>query len=191
MDYKELEEKLNALVGVTIRLEDAFMENGGEVTEEIEQMMMTETDLKALLSSEGVDMLGRWLKSKEDRKKALKAEKDYVARQIEANDASIAFVKEKIMQVMAALGEEKVKGNLGYSFTATTSTTTSVDKDVLNGTYLEKVKEALTGILPEDVSVSLSASVSKVAEGAELPAYYSRTSEPSVRFVKPRASKEA
>ena len=190
MDYKELQDILSTLEYTSYKLEETYVENEGEVTEETELMEGEITAMKTLLNTEGVDLLGRWLKGKEDKKKALKAEKDFLTRQMEATEKTISFIKSQINKVMVATGQVKIKGSLGYSFATTTSTKTEVDKDLLNEAYLAKVQDAVKDILPADVSVSLSASVSKLDEGAELPNYYSRTSTPSVTFTKPRAKKE-
>ena len=189
MDYKELQDILSTLEYTSYKLEETYVETEGEVTEETELMEGEITAMKTLLNTEGVDLLGRWLKGKEDRKKALKAEKDFLTRQMEAIDKTIEFIKSQMNKVMVATGQVKIKGSLGYTFSTSTSTTTSVDKDLLNEAYLKKVEEAVKDILPADVSVSLSASVSKV-EGESLPGYYKRTSTPSITFTKPRAKKE-
>ena len=190
MDYKELQDILSTLEYTSYKLEETYVENEGEVTEETELMEGEITAMKTLLNTEGVDLLGRWLKGKEDRKKALKAEKDYLTRQMEAIDKTIEFIKTKMNEVMTATGQEKIKGSLGYSFALSTSTKTEVDKEMLKEYFQEAVNEALKDILPADVSVTLTASVSKLEEGAELPDYYSRTETPTIRFTKPRAKKE-
>ena len=190
MDYKELQDILSTLEYTSYKLEETYVENEGEVTEETELMEGEITAMKTLLNTEGVDLLGRWLKGKEDRKKALKAEKDYLTRQMEAIDKTIEFIKTKMNEVMTATGQEKIKGSLGYSFALSTSTKTEVDKEMLKEYYQEAVNEALKDILPADVSVTLTASVSKLEEGAVLPDYYSRTETPTIRFTKPRAKKE-
>lgn len=190
MDYKELQDILSTLEYTSYKLEETYVENEGEVTEETELMEGEITAMKTLLNTEGVDLLGRWLKGKEDRKKALKAEKDYLTRQMEAIDKTIEFIKSQMFKVMVATGQEKIKGDLGYTFATAISTKTEVDKELLKEYYQEAVNEALKDILPADVSVTLTASVSKVEEGAELPGYYNRTETPTIRFTKPRAKKE-
>ena len=191
MTYNEFKDALAQLDWASYHLEETYCENEGEVTEETEKMETEIEALKQLLNTDGVDYLGRWLKGKEDRKKALKAEKDYVTRQIEAVDNTIAFIKAKITELMKATGCDKVKGGLGYSFATSVSTKTEVNKDLLKELYQDKVEKALWGIIPEDVTVTLGASVSRLDEDSELPAYYNRTETPTVRFTKPRASKEA
>ena len=190
MDYKELQDILSTLDYTAYKLESLYVENEGEVTDETELLEGQVEAMKTLLNGEGVDFLGRWLKGKEDKKKAIKAEKDYLTRQMEAIDKTVDFIKAKIREVMVATGCEKVKGELGYSFATSTSKTTEADKDLLREMYQAKVDAALDGILPADVTVTLSASVSKVAEGSELPEYYTRTETPTVKFTKPRAAKE-
>ena len=195
MDYKELNQVLANLDQAVYQLEETYIENEGEVTEETERMEAEITGLQDLLTREGIDLLGAWLKAKEDRKKALKAEKDYITRQMSAIDETIDFIKSKVNQVMVATGQEKVKGDRGYSFTATISTKTEVDKDVLKSAYAGIVEDAIRAAgVPAYVGVSLTASSTKAAEvgiqdGDEQ--IFVTTEKPSVRFTKPRASKEA
>ena len=189
MDYKDFENAVSILQEKTYRLEQLYVENEGEVTEETEKMEAEIEALKFLLNGEGVDFLGRWLKSKEDRKKALKAEKDYISRQIESIEKTISFINGKIRLIMDATGCERVKGEYGYSFATYDSVKTEVDKDLLNTYYLSKVQEAVKDILPADVTITLGASVSKLDGGVRLPDYYKVTETPSIRFTKPRAKK--
>ena len=176
-------------------LEDLYIEGEGEVTEETERLEAQISGLQELLTKEGIDLLGAWLKSKEDRKKALKAEKDYISRQILANDTTIEFIKDKITEVMKATGQEKIKGERGYSFTASHSVKTEVDKDVLKALYADKVEEAIRAAgVPAYVGVSLTASSTKanelgVLEGDE--EIFSTTEKDTVTFRKPKAGKEA
>ena len=194
MDYKELNQALATLDQATIALEETYMENEGEITEETEQMEQEISGLQELLTTEGIDLLGGWLKAKEDKKKSLKAEKDYITRQISAIDETIDFIKDKVTEVMKATGQDKIKGDRGYSFTATHSVKTDVDKDVLKALYADKVEEAIRAAhIPAYVSVSLNASSTNanelgVLEGDE--EIFSTTEKDTVTFRKPKASKE-
>lgn len=194
MDYKELNQVLATLDQATIALEETYMENEGEITEETEQMEQEISGLQELLTTEGIDLLGGWLKAKEDKKKSLKAEKDYITRQISAIDETIDFIKDKVTEVMKATGQDKIKGDRGYSFTATHSVKTDVDKDVLKALYADKVEEAIRAAhIPAYVGVSLTASSTKanelgVLEGDE--EIFSTTEKDTVTFRKPKASKE-
>ena len=194
MDYKELQQALSQLEEVMNNLEELYILNEGECTEESEKMEVEVDTLKELLSGDGIDMLGRWLKSKEDRKKALKAEKDYITRQMASIDKGIEYIKSMINKVMVATGVEKVKGDRGYSFATTTSTKTDINKDVLKALYADKVEEAIRSAhRPAYVGVTLTASSTKatelgVVEGDE--DIFVTMSKPSVRFGKPRANTE-
>ena len=195
MDYKEMNQVLADLDQAMVTLEETYIENEGEVTEETEQMEAQISGLKELLTGEGIDLLGGWLKAKEDKKKSLKAEKDYITRQMAAIDETIEFIKTKVNQILVATGQEKVKGARGYSFAATISSKTEVDKDVLKYNYDFKVEQAIRAAgIPDYVGFSLTASSTKakevgVQEGDEN--LFVTTEKPSVRFTKPRASKEA
>jgi len=190
MDYNEFKEALATLDWAAYHLEETYTETEGEVTDETEKIEAEIEALRHLLNTEGVDFLGRWLKGKEDKKKALKAEKDYVSKQIEAVDRTITFIKSKINELMEMTGCEKVKGSLGYTFTSMVSTKTEVNKEILNDFFKDKVEEMLKDILPVDVTVTLGASVSKLPEGSPVPVWYNVTETPTVRFTKPRGKKE-
>ena len=195
MDYKEMNQVLATLDQATIALEETYIENEGEITEETEQMEQEISGLQELLTTEGIDLLGGWLKAKEDKKKSLKAEKDYITRQMAAIDETIEFIKGKISEVMKATGQDKIKGDRGYSFTASHSVKTDVDKDVLKALYADKVEEAIRAAhIPAYIGVSLTASSTKanelgVLEGDE--EIFSTTEKDTVTFRKPKASKEA
>ena len=194
MDYKELNQVLATLGQATNALEETYMENEGEITEETEQMEQEISGLQELLTTAGIDLLGGWLKAKEDKKKSLKAEKDYITRQMSAIDETIDFIKDKVTEVMKATGQKKIKGDRGYSFTASHSVKTEVDKDVLKALYADKVEEAIRAAhIPAYVGVSLTASSTKanelgVLEGDE--EIFSTTEKDTVTFRKPKASTE-
>lgn len=195
MDYKEMNQVLANLDQAMHTLEDLYIEGEGEITEETEQLEAQISSLKVLLSGEGIDLLGGWLKAKEDKKKSLKAERDYITRQMSAIDESIDFIKDKVTEVMKATGQEKIKSDRGYSFTVSHSVKTDVDKDVLKALYADKVEEAIRAAhIPAYIGVSLTASSTKanelgILEGDE--EIFSTTEKDTVTFRKPKASKEA
>ena len=195
MDYSLFTQVLSDLDRKMDALEDLYIENEGEVTEETEQAEAEISGLQELLSGEGIDMLGGWLKAKEDRKKALKAEKDYITRQMTAIDGTIDFIKDKITEVLKKTGKDKVKGERGYSFTASHSVKTEVDKDVLKALYADKVEEAIRAAhIPAYVGVSLTASSTKASEFGVMEGdeeIFTTTEKDTVTFRKPKASKEA
>lgn len=193
MNNNDIKAAIAALSETMFLLEEEYLENGGEVTEYTATMEANIERLKVLLTTEGVDSLGRWLKSKEDQIKSLKAERDSVSRQIKSCEATIDYIKTMVNHILVSTGEEKVKGTC-YSFAAATSETTSVDKDALKERFMDAVEKKLRGgknpVIPADVTITLGASIKNVPEGAEIPSYYLKESRPTVKFTKPRASKE-
>lgn len=195
MNNKEINSLIESLNASMWAFENYMVENEGVCDEASDQMEEQIGILKELLTTEGIDSLGRWLKAKEDRKKSLKAEKDYITRQMAAIDETIEFIKGKINQVMVATGKDKIKGDRGYSFATTISTKTEVDKDVLKTIYADRIEEAIRAAhIPAYVGVTLTASSTKAAEFGIVEGdeeIFHTTEKPSVRFTKPRASKEA
>ena len=191
MTNYDIKEALAALQFASAELEGMYIENEGEVTEDTELQEERVNALKSLLNTEGVDSLGRWLKAKEDEGKALKAEKDYISRRMEANKNTIEYIKGRIYDVMHATGEEKIKGQFGYSFAQSKSTTTEVDKEVLAAHY-GKALDSFKATLPPYITLTLGASISLVKDGvAEGDEGLFRTLvKNTTKFTKPRANKE-
>lgn len=194
MNNQEINAVIESLSLTMASAESLIIENEGEVTEEFEQMEEQIDLLKQLLSTEGIDSLGRWLKSKEDEIKTLKAEKDYISRKITAATNTIDYIKSQMYRVLHAAGLQEIKGSNGYSFKATISRTTAVDKAVLKEMFQEAVEKKLRSgkkpIIPADVTITLGASISAVPEGAVIPQYFNITESPSCTFKKPRAKKD-
>ena len=194
MNNKEINSMIESLNASMWAFENYMVENDGVCDEASDQMEEQIGILKELLTTEGIDSLGRWLKAKEDEIKSLKAEKDYITRKINAATGTIDYIKTQMNKILTASQMEEIKGANGYKFQVTTSTKTEVDKEILKALFLDKVEKKLRGgknpVIPADVTFSLGASVSLVPEGAVLPSYYIRTSSPSCKFSKPRASKE-
>lgn len=194
MNNKEINSLIESLNASMWAFENYMVENEGVCDEASDQMEEQIGILKELLTTEGIDSLGRLLKAKEDEIKSLKAEKDYITRKINAATGTIDYIKTQMNKILTAAQMQEIKGANGYKFQVTTSTKTEVDKEILKALFLDKVEKKLRGgknpVIPADVTFSLGASVSLVPEGAVLPSYYMRTSSPSCKFSKPRASKE-
>lgn len=189
MQYKDIQDALFALARATYDLEDMYIENDGEITDATEELEAQKSALAELLNGDGVDSLGRWLKSKEDELKTFKAEKDAVSRRIKSVENTIDFIKTKIHEIMDLTGCEKVKG-IFYSFTPTVSTTTKADTAALRERYQEQATQAIHAAgIPEWVTLTLGASISLVPEGQETPDIFTTTTKDTVRFTKPRAGK--
>lgn len=188
--YKDIQDALATLARISYDLEEKYIENDGEVTDETEAAEAEKAAIQDLLAGEGIDTLGRWLKSKEDELKTYKAEKEAADRRMKSVSNTIDFVKTKITEVMKAAGQEKAKGTF-YSFTQSVSKTTKVDSALLNSWYLDDIETAMTELgIPNWVTVKLDAKVSDVPEGSELPACFKVDEKDTVRFTKPRGGKE-
>lgn len=194
MNNKEINSLIESLNASMWAFENYMVENDGVCDEASDQMEEQIRILKELLTTEGIDSLGRWLKAKEDEIKSLKAEKDYITRKINAATGTIDYIKTQMNKILTAAQMQEIKGANGYKFQVTTSIKTEVNKEILKELFLDKVEKKLRGgknpVIPADVTFTLGASVSLVPAGQELPAYYARTETPSCKFTKPRASKE-
>ena len=195
MNNKEINSMIESLNASMWAFENYMVENDGVCDEASDQMEEQIGILKELLTTEGIDSLGRWLKAKEDEIKSLKAEKDYITRKINAATGTIDYIKSQMNKLLKASGMEEIKGANGYKFQVTTSTKTEVDKDVLKTIYADRIEEAIRAAhIPAYVGVTLTASSTKAAELGIVEGdeeIFHTTEKPSVRFTKPRASKEA
>lgn len=195
MNNKEINSMIESLNASMWAFENYMVENDGVCDEASDQMEEQIGILKDLLTTEGIDSLGRWLKAKEDEIKSLKAEKDYITRKINAATGTIDYIKSQMNKLLKASGMEEIKGANGYKFQVTTSTKTEVDKDVLKTIYADRIEEAIRAAhIPAYVGVTLTASSTKAAEFGVVEGdegIFHTTEKPSVRFTKPRASKEA
>ena len=195
MNNKEINSLIESLNASMWAFENYMVENDGVCDEASDQMEEQIGILKELLTTEGIDSLGRWLKAKEDEIKSLKAEKDYITRKINAATGTIDYIKTQMNKILTAAQMEEIKGANGYKFQVTTSTKTEVDKDVLKTIYADRIEEAIRAAhIPAYVGVTLTASSAKAAEFGIIEGdeeIFHTTEKPSVRFTKPRASKEA
>ena len=191
MNNKQINDAIFELDRIGWELDEAFAENGGEITDELSNALDQRANIRLLLENEGIDSLGRWLKSVEDRKAALKAEKDTIARRINACDDTLDYIKRQVRNVLDVLGMEKAKG-VSYSFTALNSHKVEADKAALRELYQEKALEAIHAAgIPACVGVSLTASAGAVPEGDELPSFFVVTDTQTVTFRKPAKPKTA
>lgn len=195
MNNKEINSLIESLNASMWAFENYMVENDGVCDEASDQMEERIGILKDLLTTEGIDSLGRWLKAKEDEIKSLKAEKDYITRKINAATGTIDYIKTQMNKILTAAQMEEIKGANGYKFQVTTSTKTEVDKDVLKTIYADRIEEAIRAAhIPAYVDVTLTASSTKAAEFGIVEGdeeIFHTTEKPSVRFTKPRASKKA
>lgn len=189
MTTQQINDTLRALSEHFASLEETFVENGGEITEETMSLEDNIADLQEMLLGDGVDALGRWLKSKEDQKAALKNEKARIDSMMKATDRTIDYIKNLVDTILFACGQEQAKGLL-YSFKRTTSVTHTANTDLIEQRYAKKVEDvAREAGLPVWLKVKISPSFSLVPEGVETDEFTTHT-ENTVRFTKPRKTEE-
>ena len=194
MNNKEINSLIESLNASMWAFENYMVENDGVCDEASDQMEERIGILKELLTTEGIDSLGRWLKAKEDEIKSLKAEKDYITRKINAATGTIDYIKTQMNKILTAAQMEEIKGANGYKFQVTTSTKTEVLKDALNDAFLEIAQVgARANGLPDWVDIQLKTTATEIKNSGDMDAlsFLQETSSPSVRFTKPRATREA
>lgn len=92
MTTAEIKGYISALTDISVELEEAYIEGGGEVTDETAALEARADAIRELLEGDGIDSLGRWLKAQEDRVAAIKAEKDALARQQKAAERTVEYI---------------------------------------------------------------------------------------------------
>lgn len=190
MTHQEIQNAIAQLGSAMRDLEEAYIENGGEVTEDTELKEMNVTAIQELLTTEGVDSLGRWLKSKQDEIQTAKAEKAAADARIRSLQKTEAYIKDMIGYVLRVTGQEKVKGTF-YGFSQAESSKSTVLYDKMEADWLPAVKAAAREAgLPECIDVVLCSTTTRLKEDGYLN-YIDVEVAPSVRFTKPRAAKEA
>ena len=191
MNAQEIKATLAEINRKKYELEAALEENGGELTPELLESLEILEDLKALLAGDGVDDLGRWLKSVQEEIATMKAEADAAARKVKALKGQEDYVKFLIGQALDAIGAEKVKGQY-YGFTRKTSTTNKVAQEELEAAYNPAILAALGDLLPGWLHIQLKTTATELKDaGGDALAFLETTEAPAIGFTKPRASKEA
>ena len=197
---KDIKELIANLSRDKWMLEEALEENGGELTDEMLTQYDRLEEMKALLAGDGIDELGRWLKSIQDELAMRKAEADAAARKVKNLKRYEDYAKFVIGQAMDALGEEKAKGTF-YGFSRTTSTTNKVNSEKVDYEFLDAATSAARDAgLPDFIDVAIVTNVTRIKEyienhaGEDMPfdpfTYIVENSTPSLRFTKPRANQK-
>lgn len=195
MTNKEITNAVAELYRTTSTLEELYIENGGEITEETAEKEDQVEAIKALLNGDGIDSLGRWMKAKEDERDTLKAEKAAIDRRLKAVNNTLDYIKFQVGQVLRATGCEKAKG-LAYGFSVATSTKTAVNQEAIDADWLEEANRyAHSTGMPECITIQLKTTTTALKEWAannkgQGLGYIDETTTETCRFTKPRAVKE-
>lgn len=190
MTYQVYKDAINELASISTELEMIYEENGGETSEYTDKQEEVKEKLKAVLTNEGADFLGRWLLEKQDEMDMWYAEKAAADTRIKGCTRSIDYVKSEIGRLMNTLGESKIKGKF-YSFAPATYVSNKADTARINELYKERAVKALRDAgIPEYITITLGGSISAVPAGEETPDVFITSERISCRFTKPRTPKE-
>lgn len=187
LKYKDVRDALHRLKAIQFALNNEYEENGGEVTEStLDKEQMIDT-IKYMLQNGGTDKLARLLNSVKSDIDQYKDEQKFLKRQQEKCENFQEDILECVDIAMRALGEEKIKGDFGYTFTQHISSSTKPDNKLIKELYYKDVERAIrnAGVCPDHITFTLSASSSLLKKGEDMPDYLITTSRSRATFRKP------
>lgn len=185
--YKDIREALYKLKYLQFALSNEYEQNEGEVTDstmEKEEMIST---IRYMLENGGVDQLARLLNSVKSDIDQYKEEQKFLKRQQEKQENFQEDILECINIAMEELGEEKVKGDFGYSFAQHISSSTKPDTKLIKELFYKDVEKAIreARVCPDHITFTLSASSTLLKEGEDMPDYFTTTSRARATYRKP------
>lgn len=185
--YKDIREALYRLKYLQFALNNEYEQNEGEVTDstmEKEEMIST---IRYMLENGGVDQLARLLNSVKADIDQYKEEQKFLKRQQEKQENFQEDILECINIAMEELGEEKVKGDFGYSFSQHVSSSTKPDTKLIKELFYKDVEKAIreARVCPDHITFTLSASSTLLKEGEDMPDYFTTTSRARATYRKP------
>lgn len=185
--YKDIREALYKLKYLQFALNNEYEQNEGEVTDstmEKEEMIST---IRYMLENGGVDQLARLLNSVKSDIDQYKEEQKFLKRQQEKQENFQEDILECINIAMEELGEEKVKGDFGYSFAQHISSSTKPDTKLIKELFYKDVEKAIreARVCPDHITFTLSASSTLLKEGEDMPDYFTTTSRARATYRKP------
>jgi hypothetical protein len=140
-----------------------------------------------MLENGGVDQLARLLNSVKADIDQYKEEQKFLKRQQEKQENFQEDILECINIAMEELGEEKVKGDFGYSFAQHVSSSTKPDTKLIKELFYKDVEKAIreARVCPDHITFTLSASSTLLKEGEDMPDYFTTTSRARATYRKP------
>lgn len=192
MNYKDIRSALYELKAIQFSLNNEYEETGGEVTEVTEQKEQMAEAIRFMLKNGGVDHLARVLNSVKADIDQYKAEQEFLKRQQKKSEGFQEDILECINMAMEELGEEKMKGEFGYSFSQHVASSTKPDTKLIKELFYKDVEKAIRDakVCPDHITFTLSASSSLLKEGEDKPDYFTTTTRARAKYLKPRKSKE-
>jgi hypothetical protein len=140
-----------------------------------------------MLKNGGIDHLARLLNSVEADINGYKAEQDYLKRQQKKSENFREDILECINIALEESGEDKVKGDFGYSFTQHVASSTKPDTKLIKELFYKDVEKAIRDakVCPDHITFTLSASCNLLKEGEDMPDYFTTTSRARATYRKP------
>jgi hypothetical protein len=187
MKYKDIRASVHSLKAIQFALNNEYEENGGEVTESTANKEELKETIIYMLKNGGVDHLARVLNSVNADIDGYKAEQDFLKRQQRKSEGFREDILECINMALEELGEDKVKGEFGYSFTQHIASSTKPDNKLIKDMYYKDVEKAIRDAkaCPDHITFTLSASSTLLKEGEEMPDYFITTSRARATYRKP------
>ena len=185
--YKDIREALYRLKAVQFALNNEYDENGGEVTESTMHKEEMIDAVKYMLQNGGIDKLARLLNSVKADIDQYKDEQEYLKRQQKKCENFQEDILECTDIAMRALGEEKVKGDFGYSFSTHIASSTKPDTKLIREMYYKEVERVIraSGVCPDHITFTLSASSSLLKPNEEMPDYFTTTTRSRATLRRP------
>lgn len=185
--YKDIRAALYELKAVQFALNSELEENGGEVTESIAYKEKALASIRYMLKNGGIDHLARLLNSVEADINGYKAEQEYLKRQQKKSENFREDILECINIALEESGEDKVKGDFGYSFTQHVASSTKPDTKLIKELFYKDVEKAIRDakVCPDHITFTLSASCNLLKEGEDMPDYFTTTSRARATYRKP------
>lgn len=149
-------------------IEDALLENGGELTPELEQAMQ-ETEQSLAKKVDGYYSLILSIVAKKD---VLKAEIDRLTKLKKVAENAEKRVKNHICETMGAFGIDKLEGNF-VKFSRGKSTSTETNDDQLRAAFTAQIANLMDSLPPYlsvDVKVNKTALKEYIKETGITPA---------------------
>ena len=185
--YKDIRDALYRLKAIQFALNNEYEENGGEVTESTISKEEMKDAILYMLENGGVDQLARLLNSVKADIDQYKEEQKFLKRQQDKQENFQEDILECINIAMESLGEEKMKGEFGYSFTQHIASSTKPDNKMIKEMFFKDVEKAIRDarVCPEHITFTLSASSTLLKKGEDMPDYFTTTSRARATFRKP------
>lgn len=152
-------------------LNEALIENGGEVTPEIEEALKT-LDLSKAEVAENIQQLVAWNKAEDEY---LDAEIKRLQARKKAKKNAVEGLKNWLLQVMMASQTEKLKTTFCTVSVCRGRDSVGGDEEFIKSRYIDAVEEAARDIIPDyldiDLKLNKTTAMQMLQQGAPIPTH--------------------